>query len=99
MRISFVDISSPDFDEEKYGLVGQPYKLLFTAKDNDNNLFFGLDTFIKILEVIEFKLVAFVLKIPGIYSITKLFYFLYAKNRSRLAKLFTKNCNDTCDLK
>lgn len=98
-RLSFIDISSSNFNAESYNLDPQLVQEYIHVRDASGEIVRGVDGFIWIWQAIGFKLPAF-LKIPFIKLIAKIIYKFVSKLRYTLSKKVSeKNCGGRCLIK
>ena len=74
-----VDISSPTFDAKTYGLTPEEVQLHMHVLTPDGRIAKGVDAFAHIWSRMPmYKPVAFLIKLPGIYMVARIFYRIFA---------------------
>lgn len=82
-----VDISSANFKAEEFGLTASAVDEKLHVIDTNNQLYLGVDAFICIWKQLPlYKWLAWLIKLPIIYSLAKIGYVIFAKNRKYLPK-------------
>ena len=94
-RLVMVDISADDFDPAQYGKTQQEFDTQMHVQDGDGSFFLGVDAFPAIWQALpgrSFRLLSFLVTLPGIHFAAKTAYALFAKYRKSLFPP-KKNCD------
>lgn len=74
-----VDISSPIFDAKPYGLTHEEVQLHIHVLTPDGRIEKGVDAFAHIWSRMPmYKPVAFLIRLPGIYTLARIYYRIFA---------------------
>lgn len=92
-RLLFIDITNQDFKAGEFGLDKAPIQKYIYAKDASSRIVRGIDAFIWIWGAVDKKILAWLVGLPVIKQLGKLFYRLIARYRYQL---FGKN-EPVCD--
>ncbi len=87
-HIQWVDIAAPTFNAPDYGLDPVRVNQAMHARSPDGTIYVGVEAFMQIWRALPKRLwtsfLLGLLKIPGMMSLARLFYRLFAANRYRL---------------
>ncbi len=86
-RLILVDISADGFEPGNYGKTREEFMAQMHVRDNDGLFFLGVDAFPAIWQALPgrfFRILAFVIRLPGIHFMASMAYVLFAKYRGRL---------------
>ena len=82
-----VDISSPSFGASNYGLDTQAVNENMHIQTEDGEIKVGVDAFAYIWSKIpRYSIAARLIRLPGVYSLAQVGYWIFAKNRHLLPK-------------
>lgn len=98
-RLKLVDISSPGFKAEKYGLDPELVRIYLYAKNTQNQTVRGIDAFIWVWQAIDKNLRAAILGWPVIRIIAQPLYRLFSRYRylfSKQKREQRKTCKGAC---
>ena len=91
-NLVFVDISKPDFNQEKMGLAGKPIKRYIYARDSAGRLVRGVDAFIWIWAATGKRILSSFIGLPLVKQTGKFIYRLVSRFRYTFGKK-----KDVCD--
>lgn len=102
-RLSFIDISSNDFDAEQYGPSQQQFMAELHVRDAKGQFYTGVDAFLALWKAFPtgslYRLIGGLVSLPGIHLAARMGYMLFARNRHRLPKREDSCESGTCNLK
>ncbi len=101
-NLLLVDISKEDFQPEKYGKTMEDFMTQMHVLDQQGQFFLGVNAFPAIWQALPGRLFAFLamfMMLPGIHSVARLAYILFAKYRRNLFPKKNKCETGTCDIK
>ncbi|MFO7767317.1 MAG: DUF393 domain-containing protein [Pelovirga sp.] len=100
-RLEFIDISADDFQPEKHGRSLGEFMSELHVRDADGNFATGIDAFIAIWQAFPsysgWRLAAALLGLPGVNSVSRSGYRLFARYRHLLPRRDRKCDTGTCD--
>src|SRR5205085_8774077 len=96
-RVEWVDIARPGFDAGGFGLDARKLNEALHVRTPDGRVWVGVDAAIQVMRVLQRSFIAtlllWVLKVPGMMKVARLYYRWFARNRYRL----TGRCTpETC---
>ncbi len=86
-QFEMIDISSPNFDASAYGLTFQDVNRNMHIETEAGEIKIGVDAFAHIWSKLPlYSFASKMIKLPGIYTLAKLGYQIFARNRHLLPK-------------
>lgn len=96
--ISFVDISSPEFDPKKYNKSNDDFMKQIHARLPSGEIITGMEVFRQAYNRVGYGWLLFPTKLPVIKQIADLCYAIFAKNRMKISKFLSKCGVDSCSI-
>lgn len=82
-----IDISDAKFKAEEFGLTAKAVDEKLHVIDINNKVHIGVDAFVCIWnQILGYKWLSWLIKLPIIYQLAKVGYVIFAKNRKYLPK-------------
>lgn len=99
-RLLFVDIGAPEFDPTPFGITLDAFMYEMHCIDREGRIYRGVDAFRAIWlafpDITRYRLLAALINLPGVNSLGRFIYRLFARNRKYLPK-YRDACRDgTC---
>ena len=100
-RLILVDISDPKFDPQQFGKTQKDFMGQLHVLDADGAYFLAVDAFSAIWHALPgklYKILSFFINLPGIHTLAKVGYRLFAKNRKYFPRRHKYCESDRCSL-
>src|SRR4051812_15682655 len=85
--MEWVDISRADFDAARFGLDPRKVNEALHVRMPDGRVLVGVDAAVQVMRVLQRSFVAkvlvWILKVPGMMSVARVYYRWFARNRYR----------------
>ena len=97
-RIRFTDIAAVDFSPEAYGRSQQDFMDRIQGRLPNGAWIEGVEVFRRLYELVGFKRLVWVSRLPVISQLLGVAYDLFAKNRLRLTGRCAPNASGACEV-